>query len=327
MADKKSIEAFYSLINSLYSLNYSGLKFSKQYKKQYETKGFEFSMPFFKKESWIDAKLGDVNEKREEFFAKYYEIDSESQEQYKIIDDELEKSKDYLQYIYCMMFRKLCSFEEIFDGFLCKAPDLLGYIYMFEMQPCVTNNPDVKKLMKAYSTYTSNLYYKTITSTLVDMIEQLASEFNSIGTPNFSYGFIQNEKIVKISADKIREMRKNADELHGEIDSHKPKKHSGNAYTKSMATEKYKKLNIILRQLEERLKSANTDFFHDITNRVVETTMDYLTGVGLDKKPEVSEIYVTKQELNYIEYLTEMIKYALAVLNEKTKDDKQKGDA
>jgi hypothetical protein len=57
--------------------------------------------------------------------------------------------------------------------------------------------------------------------------------------------------------------------------------------------------------------------------------MDYLTGSTLDKKPAVDEIYVTDLELNYIDYLKEMLEFGLASLKEnknQKQENKEKGE-
>jgi len=326
MKNKSPMESFYTLVNRLYSINYSSLRISQQIRSKYSAENFKFSMPFQSSETWADAKMRDICSMRETFFVNYNNINIQNKEQYDIIDSELEKSKEYLLYVYNVIFGKESSFEDVFDGFLCKAPDLLGYIYMFEMQPCITNNPDIKYLVDAYTTYMSNLFYKTTIKSMQDLISQLNNDFNSSGAPSLYKGIIQNEDVLKISAEKLSEIRKQVEDLYKQVKAVKTKKYSGKAYTQAMAMSKYAQLDLFLKQLESRLKSANEDVVNNLPNRVVEETMDFLTGFKLDKKPEVSEIYVTKLEMSYVKYLKEMISFALEVLKE-NESRKEKGDA
>ena len=63
-----------------------------------------------------------------------------------------------------------------------------------------------------------------------------------------------------------------------------------------------------------------------VKNKIVETTMDFLTGSNTTERPVVDKIYATKLEMSYIAYLREMMEYALVVLNEKSKtENKEKG--
>lgn len=328
MSKKNPDIPFYVLVNRLCSINYSSLRLYEQMKSQFSAKDFKFAMPFEKKESWVDAKMTDVNALRADLYTRFYETEKMNHEQYVIIDNELERSKDYLQYVYNTLYEKECSFEEIFDGFLCKQPDLLSFVCVLEMQPLLTNNPNVKHLIDAYSGYISNLFYKVVPQSMQDLISQLSRDFNSNGTPSLYKGIIEKDNVFLLSSEKIKLIRKEIEDIYKQIKSKKTKKHSGFEYTQSMADNKYKELDLFFGQIENRLKSANTDVVNTLTNKIVESTMDYLTGVTLDKKPEVNEVYVTKQEMNYIEYLKEMMAYALEVLNESSmQEDKQKGDA
>lgn len=328
MSKKIPAIAIYTWVNQMCSINYSSLRVYEQIKKQFSADDFKFAMPFEKSGSWADAKMTDVNSIRERFLKNYYETDSQSKEQYTIIDNEVEKSKEYLQYVYNVLYENEKSFDEMFDGFLCKVPDLLEFVCILEMQPLLTNNPNVKHLIDAYSTYISNLFYQTITQSTRSVVEQLSNDFNRNGTPSLYKGIIENSDVVVVSEDKLKTMRKEIESTHKEIKSKKTRKYSGLAYTQAMADNKYKELDLFLGQLEDRLKAANTDVVNTLSNKIVEGTMDYLTGFKLDKKPEVKEIYATRQELNYIDYLRQMMNYALFVINENTmQENKQKGEA
>lgn len=329
MTKKETTIAFYALINRLYSINYSSLRIYEQRKQTFNAKDFKFAMPFQKSESWVDAKMNDVNDIRAAFFENYNEANEQNREHFILIDNELEKSKELLQFIHNTWYEKEGSFKDIFDGFLCKSPELLELLYIFEMKPFMTNDSAVMHLVNAYSSYIGNLFYKTITQSMIDIVDQLHNDYNSNGTPSLYNGIIQNDSVLKISCDKLKEKRQQIESLHKELKSIKTKKYSGDAYTQSMCTNKYLELDVFLGQLEQRVKSANTDVINNMKNRIVEGTMDYLTGSSLDKKPTVNEIYVTDLELSYIEYLKEMLEFGLASIKEnksEKQENKQKGE-
>lgn len=323
MNKKDATLAFYVLINRLYSINYSSLRVSEQQKAKAMSEEFRFKMPFEQTESWLDAKMIDLSSMRNTFFENYNEANVENVEYFDIIDKELEKSKEALMLMHNIWFEQNGSFEDIFDGFLCKSPKLLELICIFEMQPFMTNDKAVMNIVDTYSTYIVNLFYKTITHSMIDIVQQLGNDFNSNCTPSLYRGIIGNNNIVMLSAEKLKEIRKGVEETHKKIKAIKTKKHSGKAYTQNMAENKYLELDVFVGQLEQRLKSANTDIFNDVKSRIVEGTIDFLTGSGSIERPVVNEIYATKLELNYIEYLREMMDYALAVVSESSKTDKK----
>lgn len=329
MTKKDTTIAFYALINRLYSINYSSLRVYEQRRKNFNASDFKFAMPHEKAETWVDAKMSDINGIRAAFFENYNEANEINREHFILIDNELEKSKELLKFIHNVWYEKDGSFEDIFDGFLCKSPELLELLYIFEMKPFMTQDSAVLHLVDAYSSYIGNLFYKTITQSMLDIVDQLQNDFNSNGTPSLYSGVIKNNNVLKISVDRIRERRQQIEALHKELKSIKPKKYSGNAYTHSMCTNKYLELDVFLGQLEQRVKSANTDVVNTVSNKIVESTMDYLTGYRLDKKPEVNEIYVTESELSYIDYLKEMLEFGLASLKEnqqQKQENKEKGE-
>ena len=326
MNKKDATLAFYVLINRLYSINYSSLRISEQQRAKTMSEGFRFKMPYEQSESWLDAKMRDLTGMRNVFFENYNEANVENVEHFETIDKELEKSKEALMLMHNIWFEQNGPFEDIFNGFLCKSPKLLELICIFEMQPFMTNDRAVMHIVDTYSTYISNLFYKTITQSMTDIVQQLGNDFNSNCTPSLYRGIIGNNNIVKLSAEKLKEIRKDVEETHKKIKAIKTKKHSGKAYTQNMAENKYLELDVFVGQLEKRLKSANTDIFNDVKSKIVEGTMDFLTGSGAVERPVVGEIYVTKLELNYIEYLREMMNYALSVVSESSKtENKEKG--
>ena len=327
MAKKNTTITYYEMINKLYSINYSSLRLYEQNKAKMQKEGFRFKMPYEMQESWVDAKISDVNTIRAQFFEAFNEANEISKEQFIYEDNQLERSKELLHLMHNTWYEKEGSFEDVFDGFLCKSPEMLQLLYIFEMQPFMTNNPAVMHLVQAYSSYIVNLFNKTISQSMFDIIEQLNNDFNSNGTPSLYSGIIKKDNVLKISSKQLEEKRQQVEAIRKQLKEIKPKKYSGDAYTHTMLTNKCLEFSNFLEQLEKRLKCANTDVVNNVKNRILEGTMDYLTGSKLEKNPEVKEIYVTELELNYIKYLNEMISYGLACLNEhKKQENKEKGE-
>ena len=195
------------------------------------------------------------------------------------------------------------------------------------MKPFKTNESAIIHLVNAYSSYIANLYYKMLTQSMEDIIDQLNNDFNSNGIPTLYRGIIKKNRVKKFSREELKKFRQDVESFNKQLKSIKTKKYSGDAYTHSKAKDKYFELDLFLEQIENRFKSANTDAINFLSNKIVEGTMDFLTGTPKVERPVVNEIYVTDLELNYIEYLKEMLNFALASLNEnKINLDKQKGE-
>ena len=320
---------YFELINRLYSINYSNLRIYEQRKQKFENEGFKFGAPYGKMPSWVDSKMEDINRFKADFFARYNEANEKNHERFILIDNNLERAKEWLLYVYNTCYEKECSFEDVFDGFLCKSPDLLELLYMFEMKPCITNSPAVLHLVSGYTSYLECLFEKTVTSSMLDIVDQLSNDFNSNGTPSLYSGIIRKDNVLKISAEKIKARRQYIESVKKQLKEIKPQKYSGEAYTHEMSSNKCKSLDVFWGQIESRLKSANTDVIKSISDKIVEGAMDFLTGTPKPVKPTVNEIYVTDLEMSYIDYLIEMLEFGLASLNEnksEKKEDKQKGE-
>ena len=78
MTKKETTIAFYALINRLYSINYSSLRIYEQRRKNFNAKDFKFAMPFQNSESWVDAKMNDINDLRSVFFEGYNEAEEQN---------------------------------------------------------------------------------------------------------------------------------------------------------------------------------------------------------------------------------------------------------
>ena len=316
MNNNKTKIVYYELINRLYSISYTALRFYEQRKIQASSENFQFKMPYQNKVSWTDTKMEGLNNLSEEFFRNYHVANEKNRQIFILSENEFERSKELLQYYHNVLFDKNCEFEEIFDGFLCKQKELLEFLYVCEMKPLMTNNIDIVRLVRAYCSYIEKLFDKTIVQSMFDVIGQLNNDFNSNGTPSLYSGIIQNDNVLKLSAEKLKEQLQQIESYYKELKSIKPDKFSGDAYTHDMCMNKCKELNAFVGQLEQRLKSANTDVNNGSADRIIENTMDFFTGTPKIKRAVIDEIYVTELELNYIQYLKEMLEFGLASLKE-----------
>lgn len=306
MNNKDAIIAFYTLVNRLYSINYSAMRISAQRNPKESAAKFKFDSKS-PKQFWIDAKLKDISSLREEFFTNYFAANKQNVEYFSIVDEELENSKNTLMQIHNIFFETEMPFEEIFDGFVCKSPELFEFLKIIDTQPFCTNDPSLVHLADAYTTYIKNLFYHTIVHSMMDNIEQLANDVNTYGVPTLYNGVIQNDTLTTISADKLKEYRAQIEEKHRALEKVKiPKKNKALLSKYNIAIAKYFETDVFLVQLEERLKAANTDIVNTLSNKIVEGTMDLLTGAKTDEKLKIDKVYATKLELSYLEYLAKM---------------------
>ena len=71
MAKKNATIVYYEMINRLYSINYSSLRMYEQNRAKMQKEEFRFKMPYEIKESWVDAKISDINSIRAQFFEAF----------------------------------------------------------------------------------------------------------------------------------------------------------------------------------------------------------------------------------------------------------------
>ena len=311
MENKDAISAFYALINRLYSINYSALRLSKQRNSQDIANNFTFKKPMESRVSWIDAKLRDIASLRSQFFYSYNNSNRSNIEYFNIIQEEFERSKEVLKYMHNVWYDKNDSFEEIFDGFLCKSPELAELISLAETQPFVTDNESIFHIVNAYSTYIQNSFYKMIIDSMAEIVEQLEGDVSEYAVPTLYTGIIKNENITTISSEQIANIRKKIDQHFSAMKKIKQQTNPAFLTFQNVALAKYTSADMFISQLEKRVKSSNTDVVNTLTNKIVEGAMDFLTGTKRAEKPIVVNVYVTKQELNYIEYLTKMLDLAM----------------
>lgn len=326
MNNKDAISAFYTLINRLYSINYSATRLSQQRNSHEVARNFRFDRPMDPRSSWVNSKIADIARIREEFFRNYRSSAPTSNENFEIISSECERSKEALRMMHNIWYEKDCSFEEIFDGFVCKQPEFLEFIKIIETTPIVTDDEALVHIANAYSTYISNLFYKTITSSMVDILDQLETEVNEYAVPTFYRGVIQNDGLTTISRDDLAKLRKQVDAKGKIIHSTKvPKKDVAFVTAYNVVAFKHYELDMFLKQLELRLKSANSDVVNTVSNKIVEGTFDFLNGVKKGDKISVDEIYVSRLELSYIAYANQMLDFAMQSFEAHTKTEaKQK---
>lgn len=306
MNNKDVVIAFYTLVNRLYSINYTARRLAAQRKSKETAQNFKFDSKS-PKDAWIDAKQNDIASLRREFFENYYQANSENDEYFRILDDEYETSKSTLMQIHNIFFETDMPFEEIFDGFICKSPEMFELLKIIDMQSFYTNDECLVSLANAYSEYKNNLFYHTITHAMKENIEQLSNDVNSYGAPAFYGGIIQSDTLTTISAAKIKEYRKKLETQYATIKKLRvPKKDPTWLLKYNAAVAKYFEADVFLVQLEERLKAANTDVINTFSNKIVEGTLDFLTGAKTDEKTVVDKVYATRLELNYLEYAIKM---------------------
>lgn len=326
MNNKDAVIAFYTLINRLYSIKFSAQRISNQRKLKQQNGKFIFKDARFPHESWIDAKQSDIARMREEVFSNYNNVSFLSTENFEAVDAELERSKEILMNIHNIFFEKDMSFDEIFDGFVCKSPDFMEFLKIIDVQSFVTNDVSLVHLANAYTEYMQNLFYYTITHTMIDIVAQLQNDVSPYGALTLYNGIIDNDNLTTVSADRLKKYRKIIEEQYKILRKSKQQKKNPQWLAKyNAAATKYFEADVFLLQLEERLKAANTDIINSTTNKIVETTMDFLTGTPTSEKPEITEVYASKLELSYMQYIINVLNLAMQNYNNfLSADPKQK---
>lgn len=311
MNNKDAVIAFYTPINRLYSINYSATRIFSQRESKKNAEQYKFNN-HSTKEDWIDAKLDHIADIRHFFFKSYYPSINENLKFLKILKIELEKSKKELQEHHNSFFKKDMPFEEIFDNFVCKSPKMAEFLKIIDMQSFVTNNKNLADLAHAYVYYMTNLFYYTVVSSMLDNVEQLEKDISENGVPTLYNGIPQNERVSTISIKELKQVRTQIEQAHNILK--KEKKHKNNN-TRNLslqtALSKYLEANAFLTQLEERLKFANTDAESSLTNKIVEGALDFFTKSKIKNATVISNIYVTKLELSYMEYITNSLNIAM----------------
>lgn len=315
MKNNDSIITFYKLINRLYSINYSCERIALQIQELNKSKEFSFKMPGPKNTSWTDAKLIDLVSIRNEFIDYYNKSLNSSSVHFTIVDEQLELAKSTLVDIFNIYYDKKISLEDIFNDFICKDSKFKKLIRTYETTEYIPTDENTFNLINAYANYISCLFFKMIKQTMIDIVEQLSNDINSNGIPSLYKHIIHNSNITTMTQKDIKSLEDKIDKFYKELRSIKVSKYDRENVVKyNLSTEKYYEMDCILHQLQTRLKSANTDAVTSITNKIIEPTIDFLTGTSKISLT-IDEIYVSKLEKNYLLYLEELINYSIENIN------------
>ena len=316
MPNYNSIKDIFEPINRLFSINFSCLRLYKQRNITSGVQNFNFKQKFNVSEEWINAKLKDIISMRNAFFENLSKMSASNDQNYQIIDEHFEETKNPLLLIYNIWFEENCKFEDIFNGFICKKDNLKELILQAETQNFHTNDSAITHLINAYFDYIDALFYHMAIDSFKSIVNQLSTDIQSNGIPSMYHGIINNN-LTKIS-------NKHITNLDSKVKLYKTELEKLNRTTKNksplslppenyIALEIFKKLEFFTNQLECRLKSANTDAINSNFNKTIETFIDFMSRTK-NVNLEVNEIYATHLELSYISYLTQMLDFAISQL-------------
>ena len=92
----------------------------------------------------------------------------------------------------------------------------------------------------------------------------------------------------------------------------------------AVALSKYKEFDSFLSVLESRAKSATKDIEYNILDKILEKSMDIITGIKTADNPVITKIYISKLEEKYIVYLKEMLSCAYNIISFNSAVDQEK---
>lgn len=332
----------YHSLNYLLSINYTCLRISSQDTPPATSGVFSGSDVFNRSmsEKWVSRKLEDVSRMRNSMVNGVIESIGDQQENLTILNNELQKSKDYLLKIYNIWYECDKKFEEVFDGFCCLDPEFKKLIKAYETHAAfVTTEQSIAYLMDAYNNYMSMLERYSTLVAFQEITDAISKEFTNFGRPSIFYSKNNNpnletlaindiEEIVTNSKIPLKNIEKEIKETNKEIillykkykkrkvsDDMKKEIKSSVSNLKTKLFDLNVKHNIaselidMSKQLKLRLESASSDVKLSALNNIVEGIMDFISGVDNSRKPNKSNIsvYVHKLELNYIKYLHNLL--------------------
>ena len=317
---KDNIIPLYRFINHIYSVNYSAQRIYDQSKKANADETAAFS------QNWTSSKINDVAEARTNFLTIFSNAKKQSLENLDKLKEQLELSSSNFLKLVNFYYGKQLTFDELFDGFVCKEKNLAELINQFESQIYIAEDQDTLNFVASYAYYIDCLFSSMLSNTTIDIVDQLSQDINNNGVPAFYKGIINNPNVMKLQTSDLKNLMektvKYANELH-KIKPPKEKDKTNFNISYNKTAQKYYDLEFFINQLLYRHDSANTDSNDSTINKFVESTIDFISGTKKEQ-PYVSEIYVSKLEMNYISYLQNILDYAIPKLKAMSASNKQK---
>lgn len=252
-----------------------------------------------------------------------------------------EEIKDQLLQIYNIWYDQNKTFNELFDGFICKDKTFEKMIYDYETSPVFsTPHKAVMQMMATYQTYIDTLTQFMAIEAFQEIMNTLVDEISDHGYPSIFYGKTYNEKLVKLTNEDMEKYFQKSTQIKHKIEEitniknkeivelckqRRKKKYKDNQEELNSKIEKLKYelfslitttqncecLMLVLRELDRRFISANTNYESSKTGDIIENVLDYISGATPSNTKNgfmVKSFYATKLELNCIERLFDLLK-------------------
>lgn len=333
----KTRHDLYHSINYIYSLNYSCLRISSQDTKPTQNEVYGRNEIFNKsaKDSWVQKKLNDVTHVRNNLLSGLDQTLASHAENIKILRAALEETKEKLTLIYNIWFETNKSIDDLFDGFVCKDPELSKLTRELDTKSTFsTDESAIMHLMNFYAEYIDRLFKNMVLETYYEITSNIRGDINGYGRPTMYYGQNSNPNLVTLSKKDIDSLYETAATIGKNLAAAvsakqkevsklqaKSKKKSETITNEEIVrlktqiadlTVSSKTIAEAVEMLDEfklRLAAANKDIETSSMNPFVEGFMDLMSGINIfsEKKPEIKTIYAHKLEMNYLQYLFGLI--------------------
>lgn len=335
----------YDSVNYLYRMNYTCLRVSEQCRRNRpETTAMVYSSRdvFGKNKSFsetrLDNKLASIAKIRNAAFSGYAQMSQENNKNLQTIREALDVYKERFILIYNICFETNKKFDDLFDGFVCKEPELAKLVNQFETQAVfVTDAAEIMHLLSAYYDYYVTLAKIMEVEAFFEISNTLSDELNSSGYPSCFFGKPRSPKIVKLSRQDVNSFFDKATAIMSGIDNQIKAKNTElvSYYKNARRTKKYGEAQELITKvkselfelnshknkcqelldfcimLKQRFEHANKNINDSKFEHFCEGLADVLTGInifGPENQTRVHQIYAHSLELNYLRHMFELFK-------------------
>ena len=337
-----NIQELISILNQLYSINYACLNFANQEGSFDGPRivGNELFRENQISKSWQKAKMSDASAARNSVFA-YFRNKQATVNQNSNFDEELNSVKTPLINFYNEVFETNKKFEDVFVGFKIKDKNFEDIAKLFNIHSTfMTNSETVHFLMQSYHNYIQTYKYYTTLKAFDEIFEVLSDDLTESGYPSIYFNKTSNPKILRITQKQIDEFSSSALKISSQIEQDIKtenltiaplyKQARKLARKKQNPHEIYQQINIsksnifamineqkvaatllnYIEILKQRMISANTPYGFDGFFGKTISVFDKLMKTGSSQKEDfkVEKIYVHKYELEYLEFLFDLLK-------------------
>ena len=359
-AAEDELFGMYEILGEMFSINYTCLRISNQ-DIPFESSNVYGRSSLFEnrnelREKWIELKLEDAAEYRNETFADLFKAwEVEKQNLFGDIDFNavLNLRKKELINKYNDYYGTHLAFEEAFNGFLPKNPKFAKIIKDFQTQAVYTASDEkLNFLLHEYHSYVEILKIYMAFSAFNDISSTLSDDVTDRGRPSFYFKRPANPNIKTISIDEIekhiaqseRAIEETNSQLKAEgkklIPLYRRTKKNMYDYDAHNEISKIKSvifnLNEKLKQAQEysyfaqlmmqRLAYANTDYDSSKMSDIYEGFFDLTAGINIFKKGnklKLDWVYTHTLEKKYLEYFESLFKDTASLASQKD-EEKQK---